>query len=65
MSLVGYAEEFFRPAANVKINNIGKIIKPPKRRLLSSAYLKVRNFFNEWTQHSYEAWVKAGKPADY
>ena len=35
MSLAGYAEEFFRPVAKVKINGVGKIVKPPKPRLLS------------------------------
>ena len=27
MSLAGYAEEFFRPVAKVKINGVGKIVK--------------------------------------
>ena len=60
MSLAGYAEEFFRPVAKVKINGVGKIVKPPKPRLLSRICSRVETSFSEWTQHSYEAWVKNG-----
>ena len=65
MSLDGYAEEFFRPVAKVKINGVGKIIKPPKTRLLSRICSRVETSFSEWTQHSYEAWVKNGRPEDF
>ena len=58
MSLAGYAEEFFRPVAKVKINGVGKIVKLPKPRLLSRICSRVETFFSEWTQHSYEAWGK-------
>ena len=57
-NLAGYAEEFFRPVAKVKINGVEKIVKPPKPRLLSRICSRVETFFCEWTQHSYEAWVK-------
>ena len=43
MSLAGYAEEFFRPVAKVKINGVGKIVKPPKPRLLSRICSKVKH----------------------
>ena len=65
MSLAGYAEEFFRPVAKVKINGVGKIVKPPKPRLLSRICSRVEIFFSEWTQHSYEAWVKNGRPDNF
>jgi hypothetical protein len=35
MSLDGYAEEFFRPVAKVKINGVGKIVKPQKHPLVN------------------------------
>ena len=47
MSLAGYAEEFFRPVAKVKINGVGKIVKPPKPRLLSVFCSRVETFFSE------------------
>ena len=65
MSLAGYAEEFFRPVAKVKINGVGKIVKPPKPRLLSRTCSRVETSFSEWTQHSYEAWVKNGRPDNF
>ena len=34
MILAEYAEELYRPVANVKINGIGKIVKPPRFGLL-------------------------------
>ena len=49
MSLAGYAEEFFRPVAKVKINGVEKIVKPPKPRLLSRICSRVETFFSEWT----------------
>ena len=58
MSLVGYAEEFFRPVTKVKINGVGKIVKPSEPRLLSRICSRVETFFSAWTQHSYDAWVK-------
>ena len=57
-NLAGYAEEFFRPVAKVKINGAEKIVIPPKPRLLPHICSRVETFFCEWTQHSYEAWVK-------
>ena len=65
MSLAGYAEEFFRPVAKVKINGVGKIVKPPKPRLLSRICFRVETFFSEWTQHSYEVWVKNGRSDNF
>ena len=65
MSLAEYAEEFCRPVAEVKVNGVGKIIKPPKPRLLSRICSRVETFFIEWTQHSYEAWVKNGRPDNF
>ena len=65
MSFVGYAEEFFRPVVKVKINGVGKIVKPPKPRLLSRICSRVETSFSEWTQHSYEAWVKNGRPDNF
>ena len=49
MSLAGYAEEIFKPVAKVKINGVGKIVKPPKPRLLSRICSRVERFFSEWT----------------
>jgi len=65
MSLAGYAEEFFRPVAKVKINGVGTIVNPPKPRLLSRIYSRVETLFGKWTQHSYEAWVKIGRPDNF
>lgn len=65
MSLAGYAEEFYRPVAKVKINGVGKIVKPPKPRLLSSIGSRIETFISEWTQHSYEAWVKNGRTDNF
>ena len=36
----------------------------PKRSLLSRVLSSVVKFFDEWSQHSYEAWVKADRPHD-
>ena len=65
MSLAGYAEEFFRPVTKVKINGVGKIVKPPKPSLVSGICSRVKTSFSEWTQHSYEAWVKNGRPDNF
>ena len=65
MSLVGYAEEFFRPVTKVKINGVGKIVKPSEPRLLSRICSRVETFFSAWTQHSYDAWVKNGRPDNF
>jgi hypothetical protein len=56
MSLDGYAEEFFRPVAKVKINGVGKIVKPQKPRLLSRICSRVE---------TYEAWVKNGRSDNF
>ena len=64
-NLAGYAEEFFRPVAKVKFNGVGKIVKPIKPRLLSRICSGVEKFFSEWTQISYEAWVKIGRPDNF
>ena len=65
MSFAGYAEAFFRPVAKVKFNGVGKIVKPPKPRLLFRICSRVETFFSEWTQNSYETWVKNGKPNNF
>ena len=59
MSLTGYAEEFYLPRA--KLDDAGEIVKQPKASLLRRIY----TFCDEWTQHSYEAWMKAGQPGDF
>ena len=65
MGLAGYAEEISRPVAKVKINGVAKIVKPPKPRLLSRVCSRVETLFSEWTQHSYEVWVKNGRPDNF
>ena len=60
MSLTGYAEEFYRPKA--KINEPDEKIA---RFTPTNPIQKVYKFFDEWTQHSYEAWFKAGRPNDF
>ena len=37
----------------------------PKRSLLLRVLSGVGTFFSEWTQHSYEAWIKAGRPHNF
>ena len=65
MSLAGYAEEIFTPVTKVKINGVGKIVKPPEPRLLSRICFRVETFFSEWTQHSYEVWIKNRRPDNF
>ena len=60
MSLTGYAEEFYGPKAK-KNDPDKKIAKSRPTNLIK----KVSKFFDEWTQHSYEAWFKAGRPNDF
>ncbi len=38
---------------------------PPKRSLLLSVLSGVVKFFDEWSQHSHDAWVRAGRPHDF
>ena len=65
MSLAGYVDEIFTPVANVKINSVGKVVKPLEHRLLSCICFRVETFFSEWTQHYYEVWVKNGKSENF
>ena len=65
MSLAGYAEKNISPEAKVKINGVGKIVKPIKPRLLSRVCSGFKNFFSEWTKISYETWVKIGRPDNF
>ena len=37
----------------------------PKRSLLSRVLSGVVKFFDEWSQHSCDAWVRAGQPHDF
>ena len=37
----------------------------PKRSLLLRVQSGVVKFFNEWSQHSCDAWVRAGRPHDF
>jgi hypothetical protein len=37
----------------------------PKRSLLLRVLSGVVKFFDEWSQHSYDAWVRAGRPHDF
>ena len=59
MNSTRYAENFFLP--KLRIEDVGKIVKRPKPSLL----YRVGTFFSEWTQHSYEAWIKAGRPDNF
>ena len=35
-----------------------QVTDAPKRSLLK----RIHRFFDEWIEHSYEAWIKAGRP---
>ena len=37
----------------------------PKRSLFFQVLSGVVKFFDEWSQHSYDAWVRAGRPHDF
>ena len=56
MSLTSYFEEYSPP------KSISSETKKIERRSYSNPLKRISKFFNEWIQHSYEAWVKAGRP---
>ena len=62
MSLTEYAETIASPLTNVKINSVGKVLKPSKPILLLLIFYKTVGFLSNWTQKSYEAWVRRGRP---
>jgi len=37
----------------------------PKHSLLLRVLSGVVKFFDEWSQHSYDAWVRPGRPHDF
>ena len=56
MSLTSYFEEYSPP------KSISSETKQIEKRSYSDLLKPIGKFFNEWIQHSYEAWVKAGRP---
>ena len=65
MSLTEYTETIESPLTNIKINGFGKVLKPAKPILLLLIYYKKVIFLNHWTQKSYEAWARRGRPDIY
>ena len=56
MSLNSYFEEYSRP------KTISAETIQVEKRSYSDLLKRIGKFFDEWIQHSYEAWVKAGRP---
>ena len=42
-----------------------QVKETPKRSLLLGVLSGVVKFFDEWSQHSRDAWVRAGRPHDF
>ena len=62
MSSTKYAETFASPLTNVELNSLGKVLRPAKPSLFLRIFYKMVAFLSNWTEQSYEAWVRRGRP---
>ena len=62
MSSTKYAETFVSPLTNVELNRLGKVLRPAKASLFLRIIYKLLAFLSDWTEQSYEAWVRRGRP---